>query len=197
MGITFKRVTSIIKKVWDGLTKVLAPAFETAFAAVGVVIDTALKTIMGVIDVFIALFKGDWKGLFAALKRIFSAQWNGLKALAGTLFNGLFKMWDAVLGWFGTSWKEIWNGIKSFFEGIWTGITGAASTGLNSVKSTVGGALTAISNTFTWRCADRSLHNILRRMERDERSCRCRLEHHQKRGDGWHHADQRSFEYRL
>jgi len=157
MGITFKSVSAKIKKIWSALSKFLAPAFETAFSAVSVIVDTALKTILGLIDFFIALWKGDWKGMFAALKRIFRAQWDGLKSLAGTLFNGLKKMWDAVLSWFGTSWEKIWTQIKDFAKTIWGGIKDYASFIWDSIKNVIVSPI---------RMAKEQIESIMKTIER-------------------------------
>lgn len=112
LGITFSDVTSAIKTIWDGFCNLLAPVLEAAF-----------NVILGIWDVFSAVFSGDWSGAWEAVKGIFLSVWDGLKEYFSTIIGAVKGVADVFLGWFGTNWETVWNGVKTFFEGIWNGIS--------------------------------------------------------------------------
>jgi hypothetical protein len=80
-----------IGTVWD---TVLHPIIDTIITVIGAMVaqvqahwdqiaavfEADIKIITGIIDAFIALFKGDWDGLWVAVKQIFSGAWDLIKA---------------------------------------------------------------------------------------------------------------------
>ena len=123
LGITFSDVTSAIKTIWDGFCNLLAPVLEAAFSTIAIALQTAFNVILGIWDVFSAVFSGDWSGTWEAVKGIFSSIWDGLKEYFSTIIGAVKGVADVFLGWFGTNWETVWNGVKTFFEGIWNGIS--------------------------------------------------------------------------
>ena len=123
LGITFSDVTSAIKTIWDGFCNLLAPVLEAAFSTIAIALQTAFNVILGIWDVFSAVFSGDWSGAWEAVKGIFSSNWDGLKEYFSTIIGAVKGVADVFLGWFGTNWETVWNGVKTFFEGIWNGIS--------------------------------------------------------------------------
>lgn len=73
LGITFSDVTSAIKTIWDGFCNLLAPVLEAAFSTIAIALQTAFNVILGIWDVFSAVFSGDWSGAWEAVKGIFQA----------------------------------------------------------------------------------------------------------------------------
>lgn len=152
LGFDFKNIGEVLKAIWKGFCDFLAPIFEGAFQYVADIFDTVVNIILGTIDFFIALFKGDWEGCWNAVKEIFESIWNGIKDWFTNTLNIIKGIFDVILGWFGTSWSECWNSIKTFFVDIWNGIKTTASNVWNSIKSTASnvwnGIKTAATNTW-------------------------------------------------
>lgn len=71
LGITFSDVTSAIKTIWDGFCNLLAPVLEAAFNTIAIALQTAFNVILGIWDVFSAVFSGDWSGAWEAVKEFF------------------------------------------------------------------------------------------------------------------------------
>lgn len=71
LGITFSDVTSAIKTIWDGFCNLLAPVLEAAFSTIAIALQTAFNVILGIWDVFSAVFSGDWSGAWEAVKEFF------------------------------------------------------------------------------------------------------------------------------
>lgn len=152
LGFDFENIGEVLKAIWKGFCDFLAPIFEGAFQYVADIFDTVVNIILGTIDFFIALFKGDWEGCWNAVKEIFESIWNGIKDWFTNTLNVIKGIFDAILGWFGTSWSKCWNSIKTFFVDIWNGIKTTASNVWNSIKSTASnvwnGIKTAATNTW-------------------------------------------------
>lgn len=152
LGITFSDVTSALWEIWSGFCDLLAPIFEGVFQQVSNVLSVACDVLLGLLDVFISIFKGDWSGAWDAVKGIFSAVWDYIKSSMQTALNTLKGVVNVFLGWFGTNWDQIWNGVKSATVNAWNGIKSAANTAVNAVKSAVTSAWNAIKSatTSTW-----------------------------------------------
>lgn len=152
LGITFSDVTSALWEIWSGFCDLLAPIFEGVFQQVSNVLSVACDVLLGLLDVFISIFKGDWSGAWDAVKGIFAAVWDYIKSSMQNALNTLKGVANAFLGWFGTSWDQIWNGVKTATVNAWNGIKSAASTAVNAVKSAVTSAWNVIKSatTSTW-----------------------------------------------
>lgn len=146
LGFSFSSVTEVIKAVWTEFCNFLAPIFEGVFNYIAIVIDTVLNTILGVVDFFIALFKGDWEGCWDAVKGIFETIWNGMSQWFSNILATLRGVADVFLGWFGTSWDAVWNSVKTFFENIWNGIVTFFTNIWNTIVTAVTTAWETIKN---------------------------------------------------
>ena len=144
LGFSFKDITEVLAAVWNGFCSLLAPVFEGAFSTIAAILSTVLNVILGVVDVFIRVFKGDWSGAWEAVKGIFLSVWDGVVSVFTTLMDTLRGVADAVLSWFGTSWNNVWAGIKDFFVGIWESITSFFSGVWSAISGTVSTALGAV-----------------------------------------------------
>ena len=160
LGITFSDVTSAIKTIWDGFCNLLAPVLEAAFSTIAIALQTAFNVILGIWDVFSAVFSGDWSGAWEAVKGIFSSNWDGLKEYFSTIIGAVKGVADVFLGWFGTNWETVWNGVKtvfegiwngisSFFEGIWNGISTFCTTVWNGIVTNVTAFCTTVHDTIS------------------------------------------------
>lgn len=160
MGITFKSVSAAVKTVWNALCDFLTPVFEGAFQQISNILTVVTDTLLGTIDFFISLFKGDWKGCWDAVKGIFASIWDYITATFDNAVNTIKGIADVILGWFGTDWNTVWSGICEFFVGlwegvsnffanIWTSITTWITKTLETIKTTFSNIWNAIKNTVT------------------------------------------------
>ena len=149
LGFNFKDITEVISAIWKGFCDLLAPYFEGVFQYIADTFEVIVNVILGVLDVFISIFKGDWTGAWNAIKGIFISIWTYIKDWFSNILNTLKGIFNVVLGWFGTSWEECWNGIKTFFEGIWNGIVSFFTGILTGIQNTFTTVFTAISTFFT------------------------------------------------
>lgn len=147
LGFEFENITEVIRAVWEGFCEFLAPIFEGIWNNISVILSSALDTIMGIVDFFISLFKGDWRGCWEAIKSIVSGIWEGIVGVFQNVLNTLKGALDVVLGWFGTSWEECWGNISTFFTDIWNGISETFSNVWNGITSFVTEVWNNISST--------------------------------------------------
>ena len=149
LGFDFGSIVDVLKSLWDGLCKFLAPVFEAAFNVVSTVLGTVLDVITGLLDVFIGLFTGNWSQMWEGVKEIFSGVWDGITGLFDTALNLLKSLAETVFGWFGSTWESVWTGIKAFFEAIWNGIVAFFSGIWNAIVSTVTAQINAVKTVVT------------------------------------------------
>ena len=158
LGFNFSSIIDVLKALWDGFCKFLAPIFEGAFSAIANTLSTVLDVILGVVDFFIAVFQGDWEGAWNAVSGIFDSIWEGIKNAFSIALDTLKGLGDTFLSLFGTKWETVWSSIKSFFENIWNGIASffsgiwysistTVTTKINAVKTTVSTVFNAIKTT--------------------------------------------------
>lgn len=149
LGISFSDITSAISMIWDGFCNLLAPVIEAAFQIVATVLQTAFDVILGIWDVFSALFSGDWSGAWEAVKGIFSSVFDAIIGIFETVLEAIKGVLDVFLGWFGTSWDTVWNGAKDLISTIWDGIATIISTVLNAIETVITTIFSAIGTTIS------------------------------------------------
>ena len=137
LGISFSDIVSVLKKIWDGFCKVLAPVFEGAFKLISIHLKTVLDVLVGLLDVFIGIFTGDWSKVWKGVKGIFTALWKDISASLKTTLSMIRNVVKAFLSVVGSSWKKAWNSIKSFTAGLWNVIKTLAKATWESVKKSV------------------------------------------------------------
>lgn len=149
MGITFESVSAAIKTVWNALCEFLAPVFEGAFQHISNTLTAVTNHILGVVDFFIALFKGDWEGCWEAVKGIFANAWEYAKNTFSNWVTTIRGVADVILGWFGTDWNTVWTSISTFFVNLWNNIKNFFVNLWNGIVTTITGILNTISSIFT------------------------------------------------
>lgn len=141
-----------IKAAWTAFCNYLAPMFEGAFSAIATVVQTVLDAILGILDVFIAVFKGDWSGAWAAIKGLFSTVWTGIFAFLRTIWTMIVNLVKMQLTVMLTVFKTIFNSLKSLVSTVWTAIKTRISQAIDGAKTKVSTAVTgiktAVSTTF-------------------------------------------------
>ena len=141
LGFDFENITQVLSAIWQGFCDLLAPVFEGAFSTIANALSTVLDVILGIVDAFIALFKGDWEGCWNAVSGVFETAWEGIVNAFQIVCDILKGILDVACGWFDTTWSETWESIKTFFTNTLESIKTALTEALNAIK-------TAITNTF-------------------------------------------------
>ena len=106
-------ITSIveaIKYAWDNNIGGMRTIVETVFAAIELIVKTALNVISGIFEMFAGLFTGDWKRF-----------WNGLKTVLKSILDGIKKIIKGFFDWIG-------EGIKSAIEKLTSLASASAET---------------------------------------------------------------------
>ena len=153
LGFDFENFGEVLKALWQGLCDFLAPIFIGAFQYISDTLQTTLDIILGIVDFFISIFKGDWEGAWNAIKGIYESIWNGMVAWLQNVGNTLLGILDVICGWFGTTWDATWTSIKTFFVNIWNSIVSFFTTTWTNIKMTVTNALNSIK-TFVSSSVD-------------------------------------------
>ena len=148
LGFDFKSITEVLSAVWTGFCNLLAPVFQGAFQFVANTLATISSVILGVLDVFIAIFQGNWQGAWNAIKGIFESIWNGIVAFFQNIGSTLVGILNVVCGWFGTTWSATWNSIQTFFIMIWNAIVAWFQNTLNSISEFFTNTWTSVSSFF-------------------------------------------------
>lgn len=152
MGFKFKDFKAVVKAAWDGITKFLAPVFEGAFSTVVTIVETALGVILGAIDVFIAVSKGDWKGAFKALSGIFKTAWKGIGKIFSAQLTAIKKLLGGVLNNVKKTWSRAWENVKSATKKKATEIKNAVKSklvdGIRSVLSKISFIKSKLQSAF-------------------------------------------------
>lgn len=149
LGISFSNVTSAISTVWNGFCNLLAPVIEAAFQIVATALQTAFDVILGIWDVFSALFNGDWSGAWDAAKGIFTSVFDAVKEYFSTVLDAIKGVLDVFLGWFGTNWETVWNAAKALFSEVWEAIKEGASIALDAIQTAITTVFTAIATVIS------------------------------------------------
>jgi TP901 family phage tail tape measure protein len=160
LNISFEDIVSTLKVIWDGFCEILAPVFESAFAALADTITTVCDVLIGILDTFIGLFTGNWEQCWTGIQEVFGGIWEGIKAVLTDVLEALKGVIDTFLGWFGTDldtvWSEItstvesvWNGIVDFFASVWNEITSAASSAWETIKNVITVAIMLIGEIIS------------------------------------------------
>lgn len=148
LGFDFENIGEVLKAIWKGFCDFLAPIFEGVFQYIADTFDTVVNVILGILDVFISVFKGDWEGAWNAIKGIFESIWNGIVAWFRNIGNTLLGVLNVVCGWFGTTWSDTWNSIKTFFVNTWNSIVTWFQNTLNSIATFFTNIWTSVSTFF-------------------------------------------------
>lgn len=148
LGFDFKNIGEVIKAVWDGLCKFLAPVFEGVFQQIANIFQFVTDTILNVLDIFIGIFTGDWSRVWDGIKGNFVAVWNFLKDTLKNYLNVLCNIFGTNLDEVKEFWVNVWTAIKNFFVNIWNGIKNFVSSVLNGIKPFFTTIWTGIKNFF-------------------------------------------------
>ena len=148
LGFDFKNIGEVIKAVWDGLCKFLAPVFEGVFQQIANIFKAVTDILLNVLDIFIGIFTGDWDKVWNGIKGIFVAVWNFLKDTLKNYMNVLCNIFGTSLDEVKEFWVNVWTAIKNFFVNIWNGIKNFFSGVINGIAIFFTTIWTGIKNFF-------------------------------------------------
>ncbi len=148
LGFDFKNISEVIKAVWDGLCKFLAPVFEGVFQQVANIFKAVTDIILNILDIFVGIFTGDWSRVWDGIKGIFVAVWNFLKDTLKNYLNVLCNLFGTNLDEVKEFWVNVWTSIKNFFVNIWNGIKNFITGVVNAIKNFFTTIWTGIKNFF-------------------------------------------------
>ena len=148
LGFDFKNIGEVIKAVWDGLCKFLAPVFEGVFQQIANSFKFVTDTILNVLDIFVGIFTGDWSKVWDGIKGIFVAVWNFLKDTLKNYLNVLCNLFGTNLDEVKEFWMNVWTSIKNFFVNIWNGIKNFFTGVVNGIATFFTNIWTGIKNFF-------------------------------------------------
>lgn len=92
-----------VKRGFDLLWNTVLAVVKTHWNTISTVISVATDIILGIIDVFIKIFKGDWEGA-----------WNSIKKTCSNVVDSICGLVNNIIN----AWRGIGDKIASFFSGI-------------------------------------------------------------------------------
>lgn len=149
LGFEFENMGQVLTAIWTGFCDLLAPYFIAVFQYISDALTTATNVILGIVDLFVAVFQGDWQGAWDAVKGIFESVWNGMVAWFQNIGTMLLGILDTICGWFGTTWSATWEAIQAFFVDIWEGIVAWFQGTLTSIANFFIGIWNGVASFFT------------------------------------------------
>lgn len=91
----FNTLRTFMKAVWDRIGSNVMSVVDNTFNTVGTIIDTVIRNVIEVINVFSALLRGDFSGALSAFGRMWENIWNGLRRIT---INVLSNVSQAISG---------------------------------------------------------------------------------------------------
>ena len=151
----WETVVQFIKDLWQGFCDFLAPIFISAFETLSTLLGDALNVILGIVDLFIAVFNGDWDGAWTAVKDIVDGALQfvqdlvqGKIDLIGTHFSGLADFLTAIWSGIMEYTKATWDLIFAIVEPIVTLLKDVITGDMDAARQDVDGILNGILGLF-------------------------------------------------
>lgn len=91
----FNTLRTFMKAIWDRIGSNVMSVVDNTFNTVGTIIDTVIRNVIEVINVFSALLRGDFSGALSAFGRMWENIWNGLRRIT---INVLSNVSQAISG---------------------------------------------------------------------------------------------------
>lgn len=153
-------VVEYLVALWEDHGDVIIETISAMWGTVSGIIGGALDVIQGIVETFIAIFRGDWGAAWNGIKRIFSGVWHALAGIVRMAFEavkgalriaidsvaGILKGIGTALGRTAREvWDKAWDIGKNIINGIKDGVTGAVGFAADIGKS-VGNAIVGFIN---------------------------------------------------
>ncbi len=104
--------------IFNELAEIVLPLVITVFESLVPIIEPIMQNIANIINIILALIKGDWEGVWEGIKEYLS---NGLDTIIG------------IVEGFGKIFGKIFEGIKKVVLGIWDGIVDGIKGAINFI----------------------------------------------------------------
>ena len=116
---------SVAVAFWQQYGDNIMGIISTTFEFIKSTIDTVLKVVIEIFNVFAAVFRGDWEALGESIKKIWKALWDWIGSLGKTIYNigknivqalwdGIKDMWGRMTSWVGDKVKSLLNSLNPF-----------------------------------------------------------------------------------
>ena len=161
----FNNVGGIIEAVWNTIEPVLIEMrgmFKTVFEFVGDIVETKIKTVIGILEgltlYLLGIFTGDWEKAWEGIEKVFTTKVESIFAKIKTVTDFIGQGFLAAVSAVQTAWKNIsgWfnsnvvQPLKTVFGGLWDTITGVFSgeVQLSGLVDKVGGYFKTLANAI-------------------------------------------------
>ena len=144
IGSIISSVWEFIKGLWESNFLGIQTITSDVFAIIQQLFSDALTIIMGIFNVFVALFSGDWSTLWESVKTLVSDVWT---AIGNYIDNALNLIVDIIGGIATTLYntaKNVFNKVKEAFQNVWKTVTDWFNEAINDPVNTVKGIGTAL-----------------------------------------------------
>lgn len=129
-----QNVLTAIRAFWDRFGKDITRIVQTSFGVVFAVVKMVLGNIASVIQIILALIRGDWGTAWSEMKEIPVRM---LKALVAVI-RGMASMYFTAMQALG----------RALIDGIVAGLAGLKDVLINSLKGAISGAISAVKGLF-------------------------------------------------
>lgn len=120
IDVIVKDILPPLLAVFMELAEIVLPVLMDVFRALIPVIEPIMYAIADVINIVLALIKGDWEGV-----------WDGIKSFFGNILDGIIELVEV----FADLFSPIFQGIADVVGGIWDGLVEGIKSGINVIIS--------------------------------------------------------------
>jgi len=115
---------------WEALT----PAIDNVWNIIKTIVETAINTVLGIIETVMLLINGDWEGAWESIKTVASDIWDGITTIVTEFIEGVMNVMGTTLEDVAADWGGAWEGMKTAFNTTWLLIKTAVDTKLTALK---------------------------------------------------------------
>lgn len=152
-------IINILTPVVAFITSVLAPVFRflgdvisAVFTFIGVIISQTINVITAILQVFLAMLRGDWTATWNAIKNLVSVVWSAINAYVQAGLRFVWSIVTSLMSNVKAFWSTVWNAIKNFVVNTWSAIVSRVSSFIanliNRIVSFVNQVKSNIQNGF-------------------------------------------------
>lgn len=162
LAVLMPGIQSIIPLIQDVVTWVVTFVQEN-MTTIQSIFQAAFDIIGGIIDFFIALFKGDWEGMWEAVKTILQSAWDYIVNYFTLIKDFLASVGSAIWSVVQNAWENVYMAIYNKIIKIKDTITNVFTLIKNTVSDIFTSMKDAVSNIFEgiWSAIKGTINKIL------------------------------------